>query len=80
MHAAIYDLVNAIDGTHKPYDPRLPACVMEKGSVLFRPTIRDLAAADVGSIPTAPTKPQQNANPEFPKCILRELSPHAHHS
>jgi hypothetical protein len=26
-------------------DPRLPACVMEKGSVLFRPTIRDLAAA-----------------------------------
>ena len=26
-------------------DPRLPVCVMEKGSVLFRPTIRDLAAA-----------------------------------
>src|SRR6202008_682767 len=26
-------------------DPRLPACVMEKSSVLFRPTIRDLAAA-----------------------------------
>ncbi len=26
-------------------DPRLPVCVMEKGSVLFRPTLRDLAAA-----------------------------------
>ena len=26
-------------------DPRLPVCVMEKGSVLFRPTIRDLDAA-----------------------------------
>ena len=26
-------------------DPRLPVCVMEKGSVLFLPTIRDLAAA-----------------------------------
>ena|SRR5579863_3323823 len=25
-------------------DPRFPVCVMEKGSVLFRPTIRDLAA------------------------------------
>ena len=26
-------------------DPRLPVCIMEKGSVLFRPTVRDLAAA-----------------------------------
>ncbi len=26
-------------------DPRLPACVLDKGSVLFRPTTRDLAAA-----------------------------------
>src|SRR6266481_2430824 len=26
-------------------DPRIPVCVMEKGSVLFRPTIRDLATA-----------------------------------
>ena len=26
-------------------DPRLPVCVLEKGSVLFRPSIRDLAAA-----------------------------------
>ena len=26
-------------------DPRLPVCVMDKGSVLFRPTIRNLAAA-----------------------------------
>jgi len=26
-------------------DPRLPVCLLERGSVLFRPTIRDLAAA-----------------------------------
>jgi len=27
MHAAIYDAVNAIDGTHQPYLVRLGACV-----------------------------------------------------
>jgi len=39
------DDARRLAGVTGPDDPRLPVCVMEKGSVLFRPTIRDLAAA-----------------------------------
>src|ERR1700722_3449293 len=50
--ATLFGLPNSPDayerrlaGVTRLDDPRLPVCVMEKGSVLFRPTIRDLAAA-----------------------------------
>ena len=39
------DDARRLAGVNGLNDPRLPVCIMEKGSVLFRPSIRDLAAA-----------------------------------